>query len=114
MRDAGLRVYALMSSPIEPEARQPSLLVIDDQAENIRLLLRILNNAGYTGDDSGTDDTGDHTKRVGLKRIERDSLRSGGGGRAQPNRPASSRRLAAARRPDRAGQSITSSSAPLM
>jgi putative two-component system response regulator len=46
-----------MSSPIESEARQPSLLIIDDQPENIRLLVRILNNAGYMDITTTTDST---------------------------------------------------------
>jgi putative two-component system response regulator len=44
-----------MSISIEGEARKPSLLVIDDQPENIRLLVRILNQAGYLDITTATD-----------------------------------------------------------
>ena len=44
-----------MSISIEPEARAPSLLIIDDQPENIRLLVRILNQAGYLDITTATD-----------------------------------------------------------
>ena len=44
-----------MSTSIDGVARQPSLLIIDDQAENIRLLVRILNHAGYLNITTATD-----------------------------------------------------------
>ena len=44
-----------MSISIEGEARKPSLLIIDDQPENIRLLVRILNQAGYLDITTATD-----------------------------------------------------------
>jgi putative nucleotidyltransferase with HDIG domain len=44
-----------MSTSIEREQQQPSLLIIDDQPENIRLLVRILNQAGYLNITTTTD-----------------------------------------------------------
>jgi putative two-component system response regulator len=44
-----------MSPANEGEAEKPSLLVIDDQPENIRLLVRILNQAGYLDITTTTD-----------------------------------------------------------
>jgi putative two-component system response regulator len=44
-----------MSTSIEREPQKPSLLIIDDQPENIRLLVRILNQAGYMDITTATD-----------------------------------------------------------
>lgn len=40
---------------MESEAQKPSLLIVDDQTENIRLLVRILNHAGYLDITTTTD-----------------------------------------------------------
>ena len=44
-----------MSTSIEGEPQNASLLIIDDQPENIRLLVRILNEAGYADITTATD-----------------------------------------------------------
>lgn len=44
-----------MNTSIEREPQTPSLLIIDDQPENIRLLVRILSQAGYLNLTTGTD-----------------------------------------------------------
>lgn len=44
-----------MATSIEGVAQNPSLLVIDDQPENIRLLVRILSQAGYLNITTATD-----------------------------------------------------------
>ena len=44
-----------MSTSIEIEALKPSLLIVDDQPENIRLLVRILSQAGYVNLTTTTD-----------------------------------------------------------
>lgn len=47
-----------MSLLIAEEEQQPSLLIVDDEPENLRLLVRILNRSGYTNVTSTTDSTG--------------------------------------------------------
>ena len=47
-----------MSLPIAAEDSQPSLLIVDDEPENVRLLLKILNRSGYTNVATTTDSTG--------------------------------------------------------
>lgn len=44
-----------MSVLIAMEEPQPSLLIVDDQPENVRLLVRILNRAGFTNVTTATD-----------------------------------------------------------
>lgn len=44
-----------MSSSTECREQKPSLLIIDDQPENVRLLVRILNRAGYLDITTATD-----------------------------------------------------------
>jgi putative two-component system response regulator len=46
-----------MGASHEEEARKPSLLIVDDAPENVRLLVRILNRAGYTDITTATDPT---------------------------------------------------------
>ena len=43
---------------IAEEEQQPSLLIVDDEPENVRLLVRILNRSGYTNVTTTTDSTG--------------------------------------------------------
>jgi putative two-component system response regulator len=44
-----------MSTSTETEEHKPSLLIVDDQPENVRLLVRILNQAGYLNLTTTTD-----------------------------------------------------------
>ena len=44
-----------MSTSTEIETKTPSLLIVDDEPSNIRLLVRILNNAGYLDVTTTTD-----------------------------------------------------------
>jgi putative two-component system response regulator len=46
-----------MSASVKPEGQNPSLLIVDDQMENVRLLARILNEAGYANITTTTDPT---------------------------------------------------------
>jgi len=46
-----------MSLTIASDDQQPSLLIVDDEPENVRLLLRILNRSGYSNVTTTTDST---------------------------------------------------------
>src|SRR5688500_15997552 len=46
-----------MSLLIAAEDSQPSLLIVDDEPENVRLLLMMLNRSGYTSTAITTDST---------------------------------------------------------